>query len=106
MCSARPAQYADPGVCPRVAVAPGVQGDGEQGVFHQDGHRSQDEGGEQVHVDVVPHAVEPPGAEGSQRVLAFDSHMMDSLLPMQQHDHHCLSRLSIPFCPSFHTVHF
>ena len=52
-------------------MAPGVQSEGEQGVFHQDGHGSQDEGGKQVHVDVVPHTVELPAAEESQCVMAL-----------------------------------
>lgn len=47
------------GVC--LGAAPGVQCEGQQSIFNQDGHGSQDEGGEQVHVDVVPHTVEPPG---------------------------------------------
>lgn len=33
----------------------------QQGVFDEDGQRSQDEGGKQIHVDVVPHAVQFPG---------------------------------------------
>lgn len=60
VCSDR---YVDPGLCPGVTAAPGVQCEGQQGVFDQDGHGSQDEGGKQVHVDVVPHTVELPGAE-------------------------------------------
>lgn len=48
-----------------VTAAPGVQREGQQGIFNEDGHGSQDEGSKQVHVDVVPHAVEPPGAEGT-----------------------------------------
>lgn len=32
----------------------------QQRVFDEDGERSQDEGAEQVHVDVVPHAVQLP----------------------------------------------
>ncbi|KAF3844086.1 hypothetical protein F7725_016134 [Dissostichus mawsoni] len=51
------------GLCPGVPPAPGVQSEGQQGVFDQDGHGSQDERCEQVHVDVVPHAVQLPGAE-------------------------------------------
>lgn len=56
-------RYADPGLCLGIAAAPGVQREGQQSVFNQDGHGSQDEGGKQVHVDVVPHTVEFPGAE-------------------------------------------
>lgn len=58
-------RYVDRGLCPGVAAAPGVQREGQQSIFNQDGHGSQDEGGEQVHVDVVPHAVEPPGADSA-----------------------------------------
>lgn len=32
----------------------------QQSVFDEDGQRSQDEGGKQIHVDVVPHAVQFP----------------------------------------------
>lgn len=32
----------------------------QQSVLNEDGQRSQDEGGKQVHVDVVPHAVQFP----------------------------------------------
>lgn len=56
-------RYVDPGWRLEVAATLGVQREGEQGVFYEDGRRSQDEGGEQVHVDVVPHTVELPGAE-------------------------------------------
>lgn len=62
-CSVCSDRYADPSLCLGVTAAPGVEREAQQGVFHQDGHGSQDEGGEQVHVDVVPHAVELPGAE-------------------------------------------
>lgn len=65
ICSHR---YVDPGLCPGVTAASGVQCEGQQGVFHQDGHGSQDEGGKQVHVDVVPHTVELPGAEVTDSV--------------------------------------
>lgn len=59
ICSDR---YVDPGLSAAVSAAPGVQCERQQGVFNQDGHGFQDEGGKQVHVDVVPHAVELPGA--------------------------------------------
>ncbi len=60
VCSDR---YGDPGLCLGVTAAPGIQCERQQGIFNQDGHGSQDEGGEQVHVDVVPHTVELPGAD-------------------------------------------
>lgn len=56
-------RYVNPALCLGVTAASGVQCEGQQGVFNQDGHGSQDERGKQVHVDVVPHTVELPGAE-------------------------------------------
>lgn len=41
----------------RQAVGGGVQ----QGVLGQNGESPQDEGGKQVHVDIVAHAVQLPG---------------------------------------------
>lgn len=52
-----------------VAAAPRVQRESQQGVFHQDGHGSQDEGGKQVHVDAVPHTVKLSGVD----VTVYDS---------------------------------
>lgn len=57
-----PDRYVDPGLCLVVTAAPGVQREGQQGIFYQNGYSSQDEGGKQVHVDVVPHTMELPGA--------------------------------------------
>lgn len=53
----------DGGMCLGVTAAPRVQCERQQSVLDQDGHASQDEGGKQVHVDVVPHAVKLPGAQ-------------------------------------------
>lgn len=40
----------------------------QQGIFDENGGSSQDEGGEQVHVNVVPHAVQLPEKRKSQHM--------------------------------------
>ena len=46
----------------------------ENGVFDEDRTCSQDEGGKQVYVDVVPGAVELPVGKGSQIMITGERH--------------------------------
>lgn len=43
----------------------------QQSIFDEDRQRSQDEGGKQIHVDVVPHAVQFPGECDQQQWVLF-----------------------------------
>lgn len=53
-------RYGRPSVCLCAVAVPGVKCKGQQGVFHQNGHSSQDERGKQVHVDIISHTVKLP----------------------------------------------
>lgn len=44
----------------------------QKSVFEEDGERAQDEGAEQVHVDVVPHAVQLPEGNTNGRTEICD----------------------------------
>lgn len=56
----------------------------QQHVFDEDGDGAQDEGAEQIHVDVVPHAVQLPvgtaDAEVKTDVCVISTHNLDDVI--------------------------